>query len=186
PTLSPAGGTFVGTTTVTLATVTPGAQIRYTTTGSDPSEASALYNGALTLTSTTILKTRAYKSGMASSAVASATFVRLGFPPGGDIVRSPCVPSLPSGAVVRHALTVPHDPATIDMLTSVPVVAPFFSEDRTVNRVEYLWIDPTGVLAERGSVTRTPGAASVGAGLTTGRSPSKRPAGQWQVITCYW
>ena len=55
-------------------TATGRAENRFTTDGSDPTAASALYSGAFNVTSSATLKARAFKSGMNSSAVTSTTF----------------------------------------------------------------------------------------------------------------
>jgi len=78
PTFNPADGTaFETSLQVSLASATEGAEIRYTLDGSEPTTNSALYSTALELTQTTAVKARAFKSGMARSAVASATYTRL-------------------------------------------------------------------------------------------------------------
>jgi regulation of enolase protein 1 (concanavalin A-like superfamily) len=75
PTLSPGGGSYTTAQSVTISTATSGASIRYTTNGATPSEtAGTLYSGPVTISSTTTLKAIAYESGMADSAVASATY----------------------------------------------------------------------------------------------------------------
>ncbi|GHF65731.1 hypothetical protein FHX82_006076 [Amycolatopsis bartoniae] len=74
PTFSPGGGTFATAQTVTLSTGTSGAQIRYTVDGSTPTASSSLYSGPLTVSKTTTVKAIATKSGLANSAVASATY----------------------------------------------------------------------------------------------------------------
>ncbi len=77
PTITPNGANFTGSVEVSLACATTGATIRYTTDGSEPAANSTLYSAPLTLTSTTTLKARAFKSGYVDSAVAGATFNRL-------------------------------------------------------------------------------------------------------------
>ena len=75
PTFSPQGGTYTSAQSVTLETTTSGASIRYTTDGSIPSSTTGtLYAGAFTVSSTTTVKAIAYKSGMNSSGVTSATY----------------------------------------------------------------------------------------------------------------
>jgi Bacterial Ig domain/Chitobiase/beta-hexosaminidase C-terminal domain len=74
PVLTPAGGTFAGLVPVSVGTATAGATIRYTTNGTDPTATSTLYGGAFTLTSTTTVKARAFKTGLADSAVATGAF----------------------------------------------------------------------------------------------------------------
>lgn len=74
PMFSPAPGDFTGSVIVTISCDTSGATIRYTTDGSDPTSSSSQYSSPLTLTSTTILKARAFKRGMTDSDVASGTY----------------------------------------------------------------------------------------------------------------
>ena len=76
PTFSIAAGTKLGAQSVTLSCETEGAQIYYTTNGEDPQEISAdLYNSsAIAIDHTTTIKAIAVKSGMTTSAIASATY----------------------------------------------------------------------------------------------------------------
>jgi hypothetical protein len=74
PTFSPDGATDDETITVTISTATSGATIRYTTDGSEPTSGSTQYTAPLSVSSTTTIKARAFKSGEADSAVAQATF----------------------------------------------------------------------------------------------------------------
>lgn len=80
PTVSPATGTYSSAQKVTLSCSTAGATIRYTTSGSDPTTASAVYSGALTISSTSTLKAKAFKSGMTDSTTATATYT-INLPP---------------------------------------------------------------------------------------------------------
>ncbi len=74
PTISPGGGSYAHSSQVTLACTTPGATIRYTTNGSDPTNSSVLYSAPFTLTNSATVKAKAFASGYSDSAVASATF----------------------------------------------------------------------------------------------------------------
>ena len=74
PTFTPAGGTFTNTVTITLATSTTGAAIRYTTDGTDPTLTSALYTQPITLTTSATVKARAFMSGMTDSTITSGTY----------------------------------------------------------------------------------------------------------------
>jgi Chitobiase/beta-hexosaminidase C-terminal domain/Family of unknown function (DUF6298)/Putative collagen-binding domain of a collagenase len=74
PTISPNGGSFTGSVSVTLQTATSGASIYYTTDGSTPTQSSILYTGTMTLTSSATVKAIAFKSGSNPSAAASAAF----------------------------------------------------------------------------------------------------------------
>jgi uncharacterized delta-60 repeat protein len=75
PTISPNGGTFTTSQSVTLASATSGAQIRYTLNGTEPTATSTLYQSAFTLSSSATVKAKAFASGMNPSATASASFV---------------------------------------------------------------------------------------------------------------
>jgi uncharacterized repeat protein (TIGR03803 family) len=74
PTITPAGGTFADSVSVTLACGTTGAKIRYTTTGADPTSSSPAYSSAFAVTSTATVKAMAFKTGYTDSTVASAAF----------------------------------------------------------------------------------------------------------------
>jgi hypothetical protein len=74
PTISPNGGNFNDSVQVTLACATSGATIYYTTNGSDPTTGSTEYSGPFTLNNSATVKAKAFKSGLNSSAIASANF----------------------------------------------------------------------------------------------------------------
>jgi len=74
PSYSPGGGTYTSARTVTISSATPGITIRYTTDGSTPTEASALYSAAITIGTSTVLKAIGTKADWNSSAVTSATY----------------------------------------------------------------------------------------------------------------
>ncbi|MCE9612863.1 MAG: chitobiase/beta-hexosaminidase C-terminal domain-containing protein [Lentisphaerae bacterium] len=74
PAMSPDGGMHVGSVDVTLTCATDGATIAYTTDGSAPGTNSTPYTAPFTLTSNTTVKAVAWRTGLADSAVSSATF----------------------------------------------------------------------------------------------------------------
>jgi hypothetical protein len=74
PSITPGGGFYTTTQTVTLADVTPGAVIHYTTDGSTPNASSSTYSSALSVTTTTTVKAIAIASGYNNSSVASAVY----------------------------------------------------------------------------------------------------------------
>lgn len=74
PTITPNGGTFLDLVTVTLATITQEAAVRYTTDGTTPTAGSTQYTEPFLLTGNATVKARAFKTGAADSAEASATF----------------------------------------------------------------------------------------------------------------
>ena len=75
PVISPNGGTFSSSQSVTITCATSGATIHYTLDGSTPTNSSTAYTGPIALTSTTTLKAIAYVGSNASS-VATATFTK--------------------------------------------------------------------------------------------------------------
>ena len=74
PTISPNGGSYTGSISVTMQTTTSGASIYYTTNGATPTQSSTFYAGAMTLTSSATVKAKAFKSGSTASAEVSASF----------------------------------------------------------------------------------------------------------------
>jgi hypothetical protein len=76
PTLNPAGGTFSSAQSVTIASTTSGATIRYTTDGSNPSANwGTVYTAPISIgDGTTTLKAIAYASGSADSDLTSGTY----------------------------------------------------------------------------------------------------------------
>jgi hypothetical protein len=74
PTFGLAAGTYNTPQAVPLSDTTSGATIYYTTDGSTPTTASALYTGPISVTRTTTIKAIGAKGGMVNSSVASATY----------------------------------------------------------------------------------------------------------------
>ena len=77
PEISPNGGTFRDSQTVTITCGTEEAKIYYTTDGSTPTAATGtLYSSPITLTETTTVNAVATKEGMADSTVSTVTFTK--------------------------------------------------------------------------------------------------------------
>ena len=74
PTFNPAGGTYFDAQTVSISCTTENASIYYTNDGTDPTESSTLYSSPISVSETTTLKAKAFKTGSTPSAVASATY----------------------------------------------------------------------------------------------------------------
>ena len=74
PTFTPAAGSFITAQQVEIACATEGATIYYTTDGTEPTENSAVYAEAFTVSSTTTVKALAVKEGMNDSDIASVTY----------------------------------------------------------------------------------------------------------------
>jgi fibro-slime domain-containing protein len=74
PKANPAGRIFIVTVGVGLTVSTPGAVIRYTTDGSEPTETSSIFSAALTFTATTTLKAKAFLANWVPSATMSEVY----------------------------------------------------------------------------------------------------------------
>ena len=74
PSISPNGGTFIGSTQVKLTCSTAGASIRYTLDGSTPTSSSTLYSGPFTISSSCTLNAIGFKTNYTDSDVAPANF----------------------------------------------------------------------------------------------------------------
>lgn len=88
PIFSLAAGTYTAVQTVSIADTTPGATIYYTLDGSIPTNASAVYSTALTVSQTTTVNAIAVAAGYSNSAVASATYT-INLPPAAAPVFTP-------------------------------------------------------------------------------------------------
>ena len=74
PTPSVAPGEYSSTQSVTLATTTDGADIYYTTDGTQPTLSSTKYSSAISVASTQTIKAIAVKSGMIPSDTVSLAY----------------------------------------------------------------------------------------------------------------
>lgn len=92
---------------VTLSSATPGAEIRYTTDGSEPTLASTLYTAPLTLLETTRINARVFATGMIPSVVRTAVY-QLPEPASTTVTNPSIDPTEPT--VPALTITVTPDP----------------------------------------------------------------------------
>ncbi|MDF2836359.1 MAG: hypothetical protein K0Q63_1999, partial [Paenibacillus sp.] len=78
PTFTPAAGVYSAPLTVSIASSTSGATIRYTTDGSTPNANSPIYSAPFTVTPTQTVKAIATKAGMLQSALSTAAYTTSG------------------------------------------------------------------------------------------------------------
>lgn len=74
PTVSPNPGYYYDPQLVSISCTTDGAEIRYTTDGTEPTSTSTLYSSPINISTTTTLKAKAWKTGLNSSYVATALY----------------------------------------------------------------------------------------------------------------
>ena len=75
PTVSLPGRFYTGSQSVTLSCATPGAEIRYTTNGSEPVATSTLASAAVPISATTVLRARAFKANHVPSQTVTHTYL---------------------------------------------------------------------------------------------------------------
>ena len=72
--VEPTGSFYRDSITVTISTDSPDSEIRYTLNANDPDDLSALYSGPISLSRTTILKTRVFNNDKMPGAITTSTF----------------------------------------------------------------------------------------------------------------
>jgi uncharacterized repeat protein (TIGR03806 family) len=75
PVISPAGGTFAGDVEISLSVGEPGAVIRYTLDGSEPSASDMIYEKPIKLNAPAVLRARAFKEGFTRSITEQQVFI---------------------------------------------------------------------------------------------------------------
>lgn len=75
PTAAPSPGSYSSAQSITLATITSGASIYYTTDGSTPTSLSTLYRSPFTISSSKTVRAIAGESGFSKSGVLTATYI---------------------------------------------------------------------------------------------------------------
>ena len=98
PAISPNGGAFSASQSVTLSSTTAPAEIFYTLDGSTPTPASTLYAGPITISFDTTIKAIASAPGYIQSSVSSATFTFTG--------QTPQVTFTPAAGIYPNAQSV--------------------------------------------------------------------------------
>jgi arylsulfatase A-like enzyme len=148
PTISPNGGTFNDSVTVTIATTTSGATLFYTLDGTDPrtSATSLPYGGPLSQTSSATLQAAGRLSGYNDSALATAVFTII--PSGGN--QPPVLTTIgPQNIEEGQPLTISISATDTDgpvplvlTATNVPSNADF--TDLGNGNGEFSWTPPSG------------------------------------------
>ena len=103
PTITPNGGIFTDSVSVTMACATPLVNIYYTTNGTETSLDSPKYKSSIQLTDSATVKAQAIISTFTSSAVASASFIIYH----STAPTNPPVPPTPTNVLFRGCLFTP-------------------------------------------------------------------------------
>jgi hypothetical protein len=139
PAFSPVPGNYTGSQKVTLTDAAPGSKIYYTTDGSNPSTASALYTQPLTVASTETISAIAAAPGFTNSLMALATY-------------SINTPQL-SSPTFNPAQGSYSNPQTVTIADGTPGAAIYFTTDGSVpTKSSTLYTGPIAVSAT-GSLT---------------------------------
>jgi hypothetical protein len=115
PVLSPDGGTYTTSQSVTITCATNEAEIRYTTNGTEPTRGSTLYSSPITLKdgAKTSVKAKAFRTDWIASNTASSTYTIDNIPaptitPNGGVFDAPVtdvtITTPISGATIRYTL----------------------------------------------------------------------------------
>jgi RHS repeat-associated protein len=130
--LTPGGGTYSSLQSITMSTATPGADIRYTLDGADPTEISTLYAGPVRVETDLVLKARGYRSGWTPSAVVAAAYTYafgtlatpIAVPPGGTYTQPQHVTlTADAGATIHYTLDG-SEPTDASPVFTAPVAIP--------------------------------------------------------------
>ncbi|MBQ9185526.1 MAG: chitobiase/beta-hexosaminidase C-terminal domain-containing protein [Bacteroidales bacterium] len=131
PTFSPAAGEVTSGTEVTISDLHTGADIYYTTNGTEPTSSSTLYTAPVSITSVTTLKAIAVKDGYTTSNVSTAAYTINVTPTvtvGSNSIEAPA-------AGVDGTITV-----TYDNITTVVADVAFYESDG-ITPANYGWIE---------------------------------------------
>jgi hypothetical protein len=146
PSFNPPAGTYSGAQQVIISTATAGASIYYTTDGTEPTVAGSLYNGAVTVSESLVIKAIAVKTGLANSDVAPAAYSISQIPAVSPVTFSPAGGSFigggqtitlscaTAGAAIRYTLDGADPAAASGAIYSAPFT---LSAPVTVKAIAY-------------------------------------------------
>jgi subtilisin family serine protease len=143
PICSPDGGSYVTDQTVTLTSKTSGATIRYTTDNTNPSPSyGTIYTGPITITSSTSIRSIAYKSGLIDSNISirsfSFTAAAPTFSPSNNVISTDqlvTISSLTPGALIRYTTDDSYPTSSVGTIYTEPIT---ISKTSTIKAIAYL------------------------------------------------
>jgi hypothetical protein len=105
PTISPAGGFYTNSVTVTLADVTTGVSLYYTLDGTVPTTNSPFYTGPFALTNSAAVNAIAAQAGAVNSAMISSSFINSSGSGSGTGLTGAYYSDVPTTEVFDYAIT---------------------------------------------------------------------------------
>ena len=125
-------GFYTSTQAVTITTATSGAQIRYTTNGDTPTATTGtLYTGPISISTTTILRAAAFKTGLVPTNVDTQTYI---FP--ASVVNQTGTPAgWPTPGSLTQTLRYGMDPAITTHATWGPLMQPALNAIQSISIV---------------------------------------------------
>jgi hypothetical protein len=136
PTIDPVGGSYKTPKSVTINCATEGAEIRYTTDGTDPTANSTLYDGPITVNTpnaTTTIKAIGVKTDMNNSGIATAEYT---------------LPQSVNTLAAANALAPETGNSGVDFFFTGDVVVTYAGGD-------YIWLRDVGAITGGGLFYRT-------------------------------
>jgi uncharacterized repeat protein (TIGR03803 family) len=132
PTFSPGAGTYGGAQNVTITDATAGATIYYTTNGTTPTSASAIYSGAISVNASETLKAVAVGGGLPISAVGAAIYkINPGLVYPTSLSFGDQAVGTPSAARKITVTNIGVVPLTVSSVTLIGANVPSFSTSNT-------------------------------------------------------
>ena len=131
PTFNPPGGDYLTAQSVFINCATAGATIRYTTEGVEPDSSSAIYTGPISISNSSLLSAKAFKSGWNESGTAQAMYIisdtntvatPVFYPPGGTYYTAQSIDIICAtpGATIRYT-TNGRTPTSVSAVYSEPI-----------------------------------------------------------------
>lgn len=123
PTFTPAAGTYQGAISITMATNTPDAVIRYTLDGSEPTDSSTVYTGPVGIAATSTVKAITTAAGYLNSDVTTGSYTLILTPKASAPVFSPVGGSYTTALSVAITSTTPNKIIRYTLDGSTPTLA---------------------------------------------------------------
>jgi hypothetical protein len=119
PTITPATGTYTSAQQVTMSSSTPGAQIRYTADGTEPTASSTLYSAAIPLSATTTIRAKTFATGYTASTTTTGVYT-INITPPAPVSRSFYSNPVNAGQTVQVTLSFTQISGSVFLEETIP------------------------------------------------------------------